>query len=581
MSPMPCVTDLTLALALAVAGAEPDETVFLQAVDARTGAGVAARALVSGGGRDPLMVEVPPEGERAALPAVPAEVRMEASGYRPLSAVVVSTDLPVTFEMDPVGPAVDAGALTESGTSILHGYVLDAVTARPVADATVVLPQRDRVATTDAAGYFRFTLPAPTGHDGREALATLRITAAGYGPHEVTGLVIADGATLLRERLAPGQQPTSRDDMPKALLVPSGDDPTPALPRTGLPLVRPGEGNGLVPLDPPASIRVGTSCTCATCGGVSVLSLETYVKRGLNDEWIASWNGHSLRAGAVGYRAYGAWYALHPISPAYDICNTTCCQVNDTDTSTATDAAVDRTAGFLLERGAAVFRAEYSAENNAWDDPDDGLSCSNADLSCADGSAGSPATGWSCLTDGVDAGHGCFGHGRGACQWGTQRWSLQGRRWPWILDHYYNGHGTGTGLRTARISTPLVLLTAQAPRRVPRDATFILTARASNRASVAHAHVLLGASLRSGARVLSDPAHDALVTLPPGDSDVTRAFEVPFAARNGTYDLLLGLYDDVDEDGRITGGTDLPLQLMVMPGAVELCSPQCPPIPPR
>src|SRR5262249_21316099 len=39
---------------------------------------------------------------------------------------------------------------------------------------------------------------------------------------------------------------------------------------------------------PPDSIRVGTNCSCTNCRSVSVMSLETYVRRGLKDEWIAS-----------------------------------------------------------------------------------------------------------------------------------------------------------------------------------------------------------------------------------------------------------------------------------------------------
>jgi hypothetical protein len=301
------------------------------------------------------------------------------------------------------------------------------------------------------------------------------------------------------------------------------------------------------------------------------MSLETYVARGLNDEWIASWHANSLRAGAVAYRSYGTWYVEHPLTGSYDICSTTCCQVNDADTSASTDAAAARTAGILLERGGTVFRAEYSAENNAWDDPGDGLSCTNTDLSCGDGLAGSPAAGWPCLADGVDVGHGCFGHGRGACQWGTQRWaSTQGRSWAWILDHYYNDHGAGTGQRTAHMTTPVALQSAGAPPRVGRGQRFTLQAAVSNFASLPQQHVLIGASLRRAARVLSDPAHDALVVLAPGQGTATRDFDVPRFAPLGTYDLLVALYEDVDENGAI-GGADLPLQLLTLPGAVRVC----------
>src|SRR5690606_29434015 len=141
------------------------------------------------------------------------------------------------------------------------------------------------------------------------------------------------------------------------------------------------------------------------CSNVCVFTLEEYVRLGITDEWIGSWNTHSLRAGTVAYRSYGAWHVDNPRTADYDICSSACCQVSDpTDSSAGGNTATSRTAGILLERNGSVFRAEYSSENNAWDDPNDGLNCSNADLSCGDGSVGSPAANWPCLADTVASG---------------------------------------------------------------------------------------------------------------------------------------------------------------------------------
>ena len=76
---------------------------------------------------------------------------------------------------------------------------------------------------------------------------------------------------------------------------------------------------------------------------MEVLTLETYTKRGLNDEWIPSWEQDSLRSGSIAYRSYGSYYAYNPGGSTFDICNNTCCQVNDADTWTSTDLAVDAT----------------------------------------------------------------------------------------------------------------------------------------------------------------------------------------------------------------------------------------------
>lgn len=331
-------------------------------------------------------------------------------------------------------------------------------------------------------------------------------------------------------------------------------------------------------LAPPASVRVGfanagcsTICCTASCTAVCVLSLETYVARGLNDEWIASWEGDSLRAGAIAYRSYAAWRVDHPIRPEFDLCSSACCQVNDPDTSASTDAAVAATPGLLLERNAAAFAAEYSAENNSWDDPDDGLSCSNADLSCGDGAVGSPAVGWPCLADAVAAGHGCFGHGRGMSQWGSKRWADGGESWRWILDHYYNANGAPSGLRSANLASPVRPDSGAVcpPVAGPGD-RIALHLVATDLAALPRAAVLFGASVVDpGGAFHSDPDDDSPTPLVPGANLETREFDLPAGAPPGLYDLWLAPWLDVDGDGAIES-TDFRLGLLVLPDALEV-----------
>ena len=52
----------------------------------------------------------------------------------------------------------------------------------------------------------------------------------------------------------------------------------------------------------------------------------------------------------MAYRSYGTWHVANPLRSNYDICNSTSCQVNDTDTSIATDQAADATNGMVLSR---------------------------------------------------------------------------------------------------------------------------------------------------------------------------------------------------------------------------------------
>src|SRR5690606_34201255 len=155
-----------------------------------------------------------------------------------------------------------------------------------------------------------------------------------------------------------------------------------------------------------------------------------------DNEWIASWDAQSLRAGSIAYRSYGAARTQNPINGSFDICSSACCQVNNATTHANTDAAVSRTPGLMLTRSTGqIFAAEYSAENTGWGNPGVGLGCSNVDLRCGGGCVGSPSRDWPCLADSVAAGHGCFGHGRGLSQWGSQRWAVEPttpQTWRWI-----------------------------------------------------------------------------------------------------------------------------------------------------
>jgi hypothetical protein len=169
---------------------------------------------------------------------------------------------------------------------------------------------------------------------------------------------------------------------------------------------------------PPATIRVwrrGLDGSSASCSGrVDVIPFERYVKGVLPHEWIRSWHAESLRAGAIAIRTYAAnWVMNGGKYTCADLDDTTASQVYKDETFAVTNTAVDATAStFVMKNGVPVF-AEYSAEN------------------------GHPtATG---ISDPPCSGKARFGHGRGTCQWGSQRWALQAKAHSWILTHYYPG----------------------------------------------------------------------------------------------------------------------------------------------
>ncbi len=487
-------------------------------------------------------------------------LRASSPGYRDL-VTSVSKDsggsLPMTLWLDPSARKKER---PESG-NMISGYLYDASSGKALVGALVDLEYLGNGAVTDERGYFEFSFEFALDFSRDEPPEDrLMIRAEGYRRQE-RSLFLSPGRHLLLIDLQPGEGKPEKIYSHKML------DPAAVF------LDAPPEGavaeKTLDPLLPPASIRVGTSCSCTSCSAVSVMSLESYVKRGLNDEWIASWHQNSLRAGSVAYRSYGAWYVDHPISGSYDICSTTCCQVNDSDTSSSTDEAADATAGFMLSSGGSIFRSEYSAENNSWDDPGDGLGCSNSDLSCGDGSAGSPSTGWSCISDPLCAGHGCFGHGRGMCQWGTQRRaSTSGESWTDIVDHYFNDFGSGTGQRTAQMTTPMWIESVdQIP---PTFSSFRIDLEARSATQSDNEPILIGASIYSAATgYLSDPAHDQPVVLNEGTNLVSRLFDIPAGTPEGLYDLYVSLYYDVDGDGSITTA-DKALDLVSLSDAVTI-----------
>ena len=169
----------------------------------------------------------------------------------------------------------------------------------------------------------------------------------------------------------------------------------------------------------PESIRVwrrgldGSASSCA--GRVDVIPFEQYVRGVLPHEWIPSWHESSLKAGAVAIRTYAAaWVAAGGKYDCADLDDTTASQVYKDEFVAATDAAVRATEGVYLEKDGEVVFAEYSAENG--DPTEFGVE------------------------EPLCTGHEVFGHGRGTCQWGTQRWaSEEGKSWRWIALHYYPG----------------------------------------------------------------------------------------------------------------------------------------------
>ena len=438
----------------------------------------------------------------------------------------------------------------------LCGYVVSAMDYTAVTEATVML--EDQAVLSDEQGFFSMRL-------SDDDVSDLTIEAIGY-KIQLRRFMPDDRGVHMIIELSPGAGVEHEDLMNPLLHMQNGQidlewqwaklQQQPTLSSQEV-RERPG---GAVYIQPPLSIRVGFDnnggyCCGNGCATSQVFGLEYYVQRGLDNEWISSWQSDSLKAGTVPFRSYGAWHVLNSPYSGYDICAGPCCQAfESTGYNSVIDAAA-ATHGLMLELNGSLARSEYSAENNSWNDPNDGLNCSNNDLSCGDGFVGSPATGWSCLYDGSE-GRGCFGHGRGMSQWGTQYRAISGDNWADIVDHYYNALGNPSGTRSQYASTPIRLDSIQSDlTQVLPGQTLELQFAVFNGSDISGSFgpVMLGASLLNTTESYSDPVNDSVHVVDlAGLQSLNRDFVVPAEITPGVYDLAVALWLDVNSDSVIS-----------------------------
>uniref|UniRef100_A0A7C4TDI0 T9SS type A sorting domain-containing protein n=1 Tax=candidate division WOR-3 bacterium TaxID=2052148 RepID=A0A7C4TDI0_UNCW3 len=446
-------------------------------------------------------------------------------------------------------PPQELSELTKEGSTVLfYGYIVDKITGKPIKGTKVMAEPNYTRIESDENGYFYLLLPAsdfsPELPPVRE---TITFEKEGYKRLNLNKYLIP-GECLLKLTLEPGEGVLYFEDEQGIY----SDKPEKMDKKEGCPDCKrknyPEDKSELraLYLDPPPIIRVGTNCTGYNCTNVEVMSLETYVRSGIDDEWIASWHYNSLRAGSVPYRSYGTWYVYHPVSSNYDITNNTYCQVWNPDQYQSCINAAIYTSGIMIQYNDEVARSEYSAENN--------------DCGCGDGYSGTGST-WPCISDNPCAGYSCYGHGRGMCQWGSQRWANNyNYSWYWINNHYYNP-------ASRYLSTPMYITSAYpSPNNVAPTESFTIYVATYNGAEDDHPNIMIGASLYNG-NYYSDPAHDKKVTINVGNDSEYRIFQVPAGTPYDTYDLLVALWFDVDENNQINSG-DFPLYLVTYYDAI-------------
>jgi hypothetical protein len=388
------------------------------------------------------------------------ELEVVATGHNSLKThfeTESTSDLNVTIWVDPKEPPDELrpeniNSQIRPGYALLHGHLFDSETRSPLVGAHIRLEHGGAEGHTDSRGYFLFYAPIQNLDPSEDVPATdnLIFVSDGFKVYRRNHVTLAEGATHFIIDMKRGDGLTEKDDTHKLMLgredLENAQNEPPETTDSKATADRVEASDSTVqPLGVtvPSSIRVGFNCSSKTsCTSFQVYSLDTYVKNGLDNEWISSWTSSSLKAGAIAYRTYGVYHVYHPLNVNYDICNTTSCQVNDpTTTAASTDAATDQTSGMIVvdSTGNNPLFSEYASENN--------------DNICADGFTGNNSN-WPCMSDSVCAGRAFNGHGRGMCQWGSQRWALnQGKDYVWIVNHYYNNNGNPNGARAGYLQS--------------------------------------------------------------------------------------------------------------------------------
>ncbi len=280
-----------------------------------------------------------------------------------------------------------------------HVRVVDRVTGAAIAGA-VVLRRGADVLEIAAPGYLSMRVRADVHEDVRMFPA---VTSAA-DDERLSERLAASVGTAVRRTVDDGDLRTEARALQAMVDA-----------RAGEPLAVGSAG----PVVTPDTIRIwrrrldGSTASCM--GRVDIIPFDQYVKGVLPHEWIPSWHARALETGAIAIRTYAAaWVAAGGKYTCADLDDTAASQVYRDETLAKTDAAVDATADIFIVKDGAVVLAEYSAENS---DP--------------------TATG---VAEPYCTGRTLAGHGRGACQWGTQRWALnEGKDYVWMIPHYYPG----------------------------------------------------------------------------------------------------------------------------------------------
>ncbi|MGB3948938.1 MAG: fibronectin type III domain-containing protein [Bacteroidia bacterium] len=339
----------------------------------------------------------------------------------------------------------------ETNGAFVNGYVVDNESGRPMKNVSVLTGNGYALKTNDD-GYFSVLLSEYSilsSDEDKPIRESFTFSHKGYADVQVTDLLLAPTSILLNITMKKGEGSVVDSYFQHVL---DGTVKDVEMYEENVPEEQQDnqQKNINSVCNIPGSIRVGLNCSCTSCSSVSVMSLQTYTEKGIDNEWIPTWSSASIAAGTIAYRTYAGWYVNNPVKTNYDIASSTCNQVFGLASYANCVSAAQLTLGTILTKNSNLpVRAEYSAENN-------GKSAA-ASVSCGNCKSGTGGL-YPCFTDNVCCGKNRSGHGRGMCQWGSQRWALNGKDYLWIIAHYYsivnitmcgNNNSTACGVPTS------------------------------------------------------------------------------------------------------------------------------------
>lgn len=297
-----------------------------------------------------------------------------------------------------------SGTVTDARAEQTVGGVTDVPDTTPPVSGAAIAVDGHVLAHSAASGDFSFDYSDPTG-----SAATITVTARGFGTYQISGMAPGRAGEVLTVQLTRNRESLDAQATPGAW-------------RAGVAAPASGNCGGYSSnTKPPAKIRVlefaahyaNGAPVAGTEKGIYSVPFETYVRDVLPNEWIASWRGASLDAGAMAVKTYAWYWVNHWRSGRW---HNTCYNVDDSidyqryipgRSAKSTDAAVKATWNQVMTRHGAIFQAGYQAT----------LTGSSAEQ-CGAGRANYPNT---------------------LSQWGSQNCAGLHDSWQKILGVYYPG----------------------------------------------------------------------------------------------------------------------------------------------